>query len=562
MNGKRHGCREDAGAPLRVRKGFISTRQGQVHFRKCGTGPGVALLHDSPRSSRLHLDTMQALAHRYTVHALDTPGYGLSDPLPIADPSIGDFAHALEEALDALGLGAAPLYATHTSAKIAIEHAALTNKPRKLVLDGLSIPDKLADADFIQAYMRPFQVDPTGAYLAAEWQRTRDMLRWFPWFAPSAATRMAMDRPDNDWIERYTIDLFSAASHYSDAYAAAMRYDPAPALRRVSVPVLVGARSDDVLYGHLDKVPVGDPPALSVARLGADRRAWLQWIEQSLDCPDTLEPMDEPLAAQDGALDYVDCDHGQILIRQAGRRGPVPVLILEAPFPYAAFGWQAGLADRRRCVIPELPGYGESDPLAPGADMGDLVRAMQRVIAHLGGTVDLIGIGHATSLALALGNADSGVRRIVLDGAPGSDADASGLCPHFPFGSGGSHIHESFHMIRDWQVQYPWYSPAASARRRTEPALDGDRLHACLLGMLKQPAHYGDALTLCMAAPEPQPRVESRGSDMLVFTLESDPYYARAEDLAARLPGCIRQERPLDLGLTADRAGRFLASDA
>ena len=218
-----------------VTRHFVTVGDGRVHYRRAGRGPAVVLLHDSPRSSRLHIETMRALADRFTVFALDTPGYGNSTPIGIAAPVIGDFATALGAALAALGLSRAPLYATHTSAKIALDHAAGAGQegPALLLLDGLSIPLKPTDEAFIAAYMRPFRIDAAGAYLAAEWTRMRDMLRWFPWFDARPAARMRTPPPDAAWTAAYMLDLLSAGPHYADAYAAAMRYDPRPALRSV-----------------------------------------------------------------------------------------------------------------------------------------------------------------------------------------------------------------------------------------------------------------------------------------------------------------------------------------
>lgn len=111
-----------------IAKHFLRVDGRMVHYRRCGTGPAVVMLHDSPRSSRLHEGTMRALADRFTVFALDTPGYGNSDSLGISEPTIGDFGWALGNALAALGLSDAPLYATHTSAKIALDHAAFGHR--------------------------------------------------------------------------------------------------------------------------------------------------------------------------------------------------------------------------------------------------------------------------------------------------------------------------------------------------------------------------------------------------------------------------------------------------
>src|SRR5690606_13744166 len=148
-------------------------------------------------------------------------------------PTIADFAHALASTLARLGLDEAPLYATHTSAKIALEYAASAPRTARLILDGLSIPAGPANDEFIAKYMRPVDIEPTGGYLAMEWTRMRDMVRWFPWFTPASTTRMAVASPTDAWLADYAIDFFAAGPHYSDAYKAAMYYNPMPALLSV-----------------------------------------------------------------------------------------------------------------------------------------------------------------------------------------------------------------------------------------------------------------------------------------------------------------------------------------
>src|SRR5690606_35150766 len=134
------------------------------HYRMMGRGPAVVMLHDSPRSSRLHLETMRDLSDLYTVYAFDTPGYGTSAPLEKPDPPAADFAGALSAAIEPLGLQGVPLYATRTSAKIALEYAARFAEPARLILDGLSIPQSAPDPAFIERYMRPMRLDEDGGY--------------------------------------------------------------------------------------------------------------------------------------------------------------------------------------------------------------------------------------------------------------------------------------------------------------------------------------------------------------------------------------------------------------
>ena len=93
-----------------VRKGCVDVSQGEVHFRYGGRGPLVVLLHHAPRSSVVHIPTIEWLGEHFTVVALDTPGYGRSSPLPIDVPTIADYARALGEALTALGIERCALY--------------------------------------------------------------------------------------------------------------------------------------------------------------------------------------------------------------------------------------------------------------------------------------------------------------------------------------------------------------------------------------------------------------------------------------------------------------------
>src|SRR5690606_21406667 len=80
------------------------------------------------------------LARTCTVYALDTPGHGGSDPLPVPDPAMSDYGDALGDTLAALGLDRAHLYGTHTGAKIALSLAvSRPDAVASLVLDGIGV---------------------------------------------------------------------------------------------------------------------------------------------------------------------------------------------------------------------------------------------------------------------------------------------------------------------------------------------------------------------------------------------------------------------------------------
>lgn len=542
-----------------VSRRFIRVEGRVLHYRVAGAGPAVVMLHDSPRSSRLHLETMRHLSNRFRVYALDTPGYGNSEPLDNASPTIGDFAEMLGATLGALGLGRAPIYATHTSAKIALEHAARSGQPSRLILDGLSIPQGPADSQFIQRYMRAFEVDPSGAYLAAEWTRMRDMLRWFPWFDQRPETRMAIPAPSEEWICDYIIDFFAAGASYSSAYAAAMNYDPMPALLNVSCSTLVAAKEDDVLYQYLDRVPLEQNRALTVERLSPDNPAWLAWLEATFAAATTKDAALPILAPQpvNGPL-YVDLRHGSILVHRCGPAEQTPLLILSAPTTLHALRWQQAFAGRTT-LVPELPGFGESAPL-PHLSLEAMADALDAMIGALEvEIVDVLAIGFATPLgAHFAARHPAKVRTVILDGCFSiSQDEGNSLCPQFPFDMAGGHIHRYWHMLRDGEANWPWRAQDALAHRLLAPLFDAAALHDALVGILKQPAHYGDAVHAGCIIAEAE-RYPTLTQPVMIFERTDDRGYAAANDVATRLPSAKKAPRPATIDEAAAMTEAFL----
>ena len=65
---------------MTVRRGYVDTRHGQVHYRESGKGAPLVLLHATPRSARVYTKLQALLAKRFHVIAPDTLGFGNSDP--------------------------------------------------------------------------------------------------------------------------------------------------------------------------------------------------------------------------------------------------------------------------------------------------------------------------------------------------------------------------------------------------------------------------------------------------------------------------------------------------
>ncbi|MFN6934100.1 MAG: alpha/beta fold hydrolase, partial [Tsuneonella sp.] len=111
----------------------------RVHYRKCGNGPLLLMVHQSPRSSAEYERLMREWSAHFTCVAPDTPGFGQSDPLP-GVPEIDDFADALDEFLVALGVASCAAYGFHSGGIILV--TALKRHPGRfsaLAIGGYAI---------------------------------------------------------------------------------------------------------------------------------------------------------------------------------------------------------------------------------------------------------------------------------------------------------------------------------------------------------------------------------------------------------------------------------------
>ncbi len=223
---------------MKVRRGYATVSFGQVHYRFGGTPgkPIVVLLHQTPSTSEMYEDLMQALLSDYRLFAPDTPGMGLSDS--VADQSsIAALANGIAEFLDEVGIDRCSLFGHHTGAAIAVELAA--KQPQRFDTLALSGPTLLDDElrDRLPALASQIPASDDGAHLLKMWQRisAKDVS------APPAI------------IERETLSAVRLGPRYAAAYDAVMKQDLAAALARLACPVLVFAGTRDPLYGQLDE---------------------------------------------------------------------------------------------------------------------------------------------------------------------------------------------------------------------------------------------------------------------------------------------------------------------
>jgi pimeloyl-ACP methyl ester carboxylesterase len=107
-----------------MKRGYVDTPDGQVHYTDVGAGDVVLLIHQVSRSAGIYARLAGLLAPHYRVIALDMPGFGNSDPLPRRPFEVSDLVQSTLHLLDGLGIDKVRVSGHHTGATVAGELAA------------------------------------------------------------------------------------------------------------------------------------------------------------------------------------------------------------------------------------------------------------------------------------------------------------------------------------------------------------------------------------------------------------------------------------------------------
>jgi pimeloyl-ACP methyl ester carboxylesterase len=457
----------------------------RIGYRSFGRGRPAVLLHASPRSAAALIPLGLRLADRFTVFALDSPGFGWSDALPIARPDAADFGDALMHTFDALGISRAPVYGSHTGAAIAV--AAGQRHPDRvsgLALDGYAVFTETEQAEYLATYLAPIEPAWDGTHLAFLWSRVKDQFSFFPWYLRGDVARIPRTMPPLAFIQEVIVDFLAAENDYRPAYASAFRYQGAEELRRVRVPTTVLARTDDLLFGHLDKLGP-QPDHVRIERLGEDHAEWADAIARALIGPeisDTVVP--KPFAVPE-RLEAIRVPGGVAGVTLFNAAGAGRIIVLLPGIPGSATGESAlarALAASRPVLAIDVPGFGIST-LAEPFDATAVAAFIRSVLAEVDiEKFDVVAVGESGAIGLAL----EAERTVLVDPVPDEArvALAEAMVDVTPR-SDGTHLLAAWHQLRDMALWRPWTArdPACAIRFGHDP--DVPRLEAIMTDWMR-----------------------------------------------------------------------------
>ncbi len=220
-----------------MKRAYVDTLEGQIHYQIDGSGESLLLLHSTGQSSDEYLKVMPILAKNYHVVAMDTLGYGKSDRLP-EGPLFGDYAQGTLNFLKALNISKTSIVGHLTGSALAVELAA-TNPE---LVDKLALSccpfytpevrlERQSDPRF-----SPMQIKEDGSHLIARWQVYKAMA------------------PDMSLEDRQAafVNYMIAGTRAEDGHQAIFRCEMEKRLPLIKSPVLLMSGTKAPLFDRLE----------------------------------------------------------------------------------------------------------------------------------------------------------------------------------------------------------------------------------------------------------------------------------------------------------------------
>jgi pimeloyl-ACP methyl ester carboxylesterase len=265
-----------------IRRGYAGKPGAQVHYRRLGAGPALVLLAPTPRSSNYYV-TLMPLLRDFTVIALDTPGFGLSDALR-GHWRMEDLAGRIAQALDDLGIARYSVLGIHGGNKIgAALSASHPHRVDRLLFAGMTHSIVLDNATRNRAmrsfYANPEATDDPGRPAPEE---TRRAQRWHhvgktiaaTWNGYDPALSGAAGADARSRARRHVVDEVMGFDGFDELYTANFSFDLEGVLRALAVATVVIEMvipQEDHLGRQAETLVAAIPRASSITLNGTDR---------------------------------------------------------------------------------------------------------------------------------------------------------------------------------------------------------------------------------------------------------------------------------------------------
>lgn len=490
-----------------ISRHFVTIGHRQVHYRRAGDGPVILMLHASLNTSATFLPLISPLAGQFTVIAMDTPGYGLSDVLSPNEPEIEDYADGVIEFMDGLGLKRVALYGMLTGAMIGVDLASrYPERFSAVILNTMLVHTDAELAEFIERFTPPMPLRADGLHMVQAWDLMRRNAIAYPWFQPGPDTRFNLPLPPPWELHLRLMNCLSAGTRYGWGAKAAFRF-----LRRASI---AGIRAPTVFFSDRSAPFAAHGERLAPLPGGASIQWFDDWsrlpelISRALTALPRADPAPAPpiAAALAGELvsDFVSVGAEQLHLRRCTDGDGRPVMLVHGAGEAACLveRYGASLLGGRPIVAVDWPGHGESSPWSE-TEQDDALAIAGRLQIALTRTgfdeVDVFAVGSGAAIAFQLATIDPDrIRCIAWNNVlyPADDQLAryrAHYAPAIEPDHHGGYLLEAWGFLRDQGLYWPWFDKSAQSIIWDPPEVELARTHERALALLKSLAAVGPA---------------------------------------------------------------------
>ena len=224
---------------------YLPVPWGAVHVLTASTDPlrdqvasgrpVLIMMHQSPLSARRYRKALSGLAEFCVPIAIDTPGYGESDPPP-REWGVEDYAEVPWTVADVVGAERPFLFGRATGAVFALH--AVARRPGRaagVVLHGVPVYTPQERADRLASFAPPWQPSPDGSHLNWIFDRVRGE---YPWADPHLVTELVRD-------------YLHAGPDFASSYRAIWRHDLRDSAAAAGpVDLLLAGTEDRIKHMH------------------------------------------------------------------------------------------------------------------------------------------------------------------------------------------------------------------------------------------------------------------------------------------------------------------------
>ncbi|NKB42754.1 MAG: alpha/beta fold hydrolase [Alphaproteobacteria bacterium] len=238
-----------------MRKGYVDTSQGQIHYRvKDGAGTPIICFHQTASSSAMFEKFAAEYDGSEPIYALDSPGFGGSFD-PDGMPTMAEYADTLLDAIKALGFDKVHLFGHHTGASLAIEIATVDpSRVGSLMMIGPVVLTAEERQAFGGVYPQPFELKADGSHLQTMWD-----------YVASIGGDSELDLH-----HREMVDTARAWQGHIKMYSKIWDQDFTALYEKITVPMFIMCAEKDILWPMFERAKEKRPDATAAVIPGSN----------------------------------------------------------------------------------------------------------------------------------------------------------------------------------------------------------------------------------------------------------------------------------------------------